>query len=417
MESVAAYEEAIPALLAAGDERAAGLAMVHFGRVLWRYGDTLRAREVSANAVTLLEDSRDSSLVLAYGRVAALDALGGRSEQAIEWANKGIELADEIGFDNIIAPSRDARASPESISATRVGSTTCVQRSILLWSWVFRPRTPQSTTATSVRWRVLENLARGRELLEAGLEFARSRGHTHHVMVSRAYLLTHLFHEGRWDELLEEADTVIEWDRERGATQIEAWTVTDAAMVLVHRGQTSKATSLVSATLPRARGIADPQTVLPVLATAALVALARDDLGSADTLLAEYEAGRAPGHIDDELPVWLTTVALGLGDLVRAETLLSGYKPWTTCGRNALAHSRALIAEAAGRRDEAAGLFTEVADGWEAWGSTPLRAYALLGLGDCSGDTAALVESHAIFATLGATPITNPAASPRQQQV
>ena len=47
-ESVAAYEEAIAALLAAGDERAAGLAMVHFGRALWRHGDTLRSREVSA---------------------------------------------------------------------------------------------------------------------------------------------------------------------------------------------------------------------------------------------------------------------------------------------------------------------------------------------------------------------------------
>ena len=43
-------------------------------------------------------------MVLAYGRVAALDALGGRSEQAIEWANKAIELASEIGFENVSRP-------------------------------------------------------------------------------------------------------------------------------------------------------------------------------------------------------------------------------------------------------------------------------------------------------------------------
>ncbi len=418
VESVAAYEEAITALLAAGDERAAGLAMVHFGRALWRHGETLRSREVSARAVALLENVRDSSLVLAYGRAAALDALGGRSEQAIEWANKGIELADEIGFDNITRPlgmrgiARIDLGDPGGLDDMRSALDLALELGL-----------PAEDTAIDYanvgEMESLQNLARGRELLETGLEFARSRGHTHHVMVSRAYLLTHLFHEGRWDELLEEADALIQWDRERGATQIEAWTTTDAAMVLVHRGQISKATTLVSATLPRARDIGDPQTTLPVLAIAALVAYARDDPGTADTLLSEYEARAAESssYFDDELPVWLTIVALGLGDMARAEALLSVYEPWTACGRSSLVHRRAVVAEAAGHTEEAAQLFAEAAEGWKAWGSVPLRAYALLGLGDCSGDTAALAESHAIFATLGATPITTPSASPRQQQV
>jgi tetratricopeptide (TPR) repeat protein len=417
-ESVAAYDEAIPKLRAAGDDRAAGLAMVNLGRALWRYGDTLRAREVSADAVALLEEGRDSSLVLAYGRIAALDALGGRPEQAIEWANKGIELATEIGFEDV------SRAlGMRGIARLDLGDRGGLDDSRSALELALELGLPAEDTAIAYgnfgEQMALENRAEGREYLVAGLELARSRGHAHHVMVSRAYLLTHLFHEGRWDELLEEADALIEWDRERGATQIEAWVLVDAVNVLVHRGQTLRVNALLSPALPRARRIGDPQTVLPLVATAALAAYAQADPRTADALLAEYEASarKASGYWDDELPIWLTTVALGLGDLVRAEALLDGYQPWTASGRFMLAHSRARIAEAAGRTTEAAGLFAEAVDGWNAWDSVPLRGYALLGLGNCAADGQALAESQAIFTSLGATPIAQPVAQPRQQQV
>ena len=48
--------------------------------------------------------SPSAELVMAYGRMAAVDALGGRSEQALEWAHKAIELAREIGVENVVRP-------------------------------------------------------------------------------------------------------------------------------------------------------------------------------------------------------------------------------------------------------------------------------------------------------------------------
>jgi tetratricopeptide (TPR) repeat protein len=415
---VAAYEEAISALLAAGDERAAGVAMTDLGRVLWRHGDTQRAREVSVEAVTLLEGVRDSSLVLAYGRAAAIDALGGRSEHAIEWANKGIELAGEIGFENITRP-----LGMRGVARLDLGDRGGLDDMRADLELALKLGLPADDTAAAYgnlgEMVGLENRAQGRELLEAGLELSRSRGHAQFTMVSRAYLLSHLFHEGRWDELLEEADSLIESDRARGATQIETWAITDAAIVLAHRGQISKATDLVSATLPRARGIADPQTLLPVLVIGALVAYVRNDPATADTLLAEYEAGttEASAYTDDELPIWLTTVALGVGDVARAETILSRYEPWTACGRFACVHGRALVAEAAGRAEEAAQLFAEASEGWKAWGSIPWRAYALVGLGNCGGDPAAVAAGLEVFAELGAMPVSPSEAVKRQQQV
>ena len=182
----------------------------------------------------------------------------------------------------------------------------------------------------------LESLARGRPLVETGLELARSRGHLHHVMVSRGYLNWFRFHEGRWDELLGEAEELIEWDRARGATQIEVFALSDSARVLVHREQLSRAASLVAAALPRARQIGDPQVLLPTLATAALVALEQGDRAAADSLLTEHHdrSGVHSVRVEDDL-VWLMIVAVGLGDISRAETLLSEFEPASSCARNA----------------------------------------------------------------------------------
>jgi class 3 adenylate cyclase/tetratricopeptide (TPR) repeat protein len=418
VESEAAYEEAIPTLRAAGDNRGAGIAMVTLGRALWRRGETLRAREVSADAVALLEADPGSDLVLAYGRMAAIDALGGRSEEAVAWANKAIELASELRFENVTRAlgmrgvARLDLGDPGGMEDVRSAVELALELNL-----------PAEDTAIAMgnlgeQVGLTEGLARGRDQIEAGLEFARSRGHTHHVVYSRTSLLWHLFHEGRWDELLREAVELIEWDRDRGGTQLELWALSDYAQVLVHRGKATSATNALSVALPRAREVGDPQTVLPLLVSAAVTAYAQNDLQGAGALLDEYEAssGGIRMAVDREISVWLTIVALGVDGNDRVERLLS-YEPWTACGRHALSHGRALVAEAAGRPGEAAQLFAEAADGWKAWGSIPMRAYALLGLGTSSGDATALAESEAIFASLGATPVTGLARPTRQQQV
>lgn len=211
---------------------------------------------------------------------------------------------------------------------------------------------------------------------------------------------------------------MIKWDRKRGGTQIEPWALVDLGLVLAHRGETATASKLVQAALPRAREIADPQTILPLLATAAVVELSRGDANAAGVLLAEHNARRGENRprTDDDEVVWLVTVAVGIGNGSRAEAILS-YEPWSALGRHSHTHGRALLAEEAGRREEAAQLFAKAADGWQEWGSVPFRAYALLGLGNCSGDAAALAEGNEIFASLGATPATAQSAPARQQQV
>jgi tetratricopeptide (TPR) repeat protein len=417
-ESEAAYEEAIPSLLAAGDRRAAGLALAFLSRAYWRHGETLRARETGAEAIALLEDSRGPELVLAYGRMAGNDAIGGRSEDAIAWANRAIELAAEIGVANICRPlgmrgiARIDLGDPGGLDDLRSAVDVALELGL-----------PAEDTAIAMgnlgeHVRTSDSLARGREQIELGLEFARSRGHAHHVAYSRMELLWNLFHEGGWDELLAESSDLVAWDRERGGTQLELWALSDQALVLAHRGQAATALELVSSALPRARDVGDPQTVMPLVLAGAVAACAVGDRISAETLLVEFEKSSwAHMSRDTDVRFWLATVAFSLGDADRAAALLHGPEPWTACGRHARAHAQALVAEASTRLDEAAALYAEASAGWAEWGSVPLRAYALVGLGNCAGDATALAEGLEIFAGLGATPVSAGVAETRQQQV
>ena len=418
-ESEEAYEEAIPDLLAAGETLTAAMAMVQLSRAFWRHGKTERAREVSFEAVTLLETEQGPGLVLALGRHAALNVFAGRSEEAIAWANRAIDLASDIRFDDVSRAlgmrglARVDLGDPGGLDDLRSAVDLALELNLPVEDTaIVMGNHAEMVTLT-------DGIARGREEMEASREYARSRGHFHHVMYMRMNLLACLFHEGRWDELLLEADEVIEWDRERGGTQLELWALSNYALVQVHRGQSAVATDHVAAALPRAREVGDPQTVLPLLQAGALAAYARADLELADGLLAEYEGvpGASEFLIENDVRVWLAMLALGVDGLARAENLLSGREPWTTVGKHALAHGHALAAEASGRADEAARLFAHAAEGWGTWGSVPLRAYALVGLGNCAGDAAALAEAMGILARLDATPISPAAASASQQQV
>jgi tetratricopeptide (TPR) repeat protein len=388
------------------------------GRALWRHGETVRAREVAAAGVALLEADRDEDLVLAYSRVAALDAMAGRAERALEWAQKAIDLAGEIGFGNIVRAQ-----GMRGLARLDLGDAGGVEDLRTAADLALALNLPAEDTAIALGnlAEVLgdtEGVASGRAQTEASLEFARSRGHVHHVMYSRMNLLWSLFHEGRWDELLAEADEVIEWDRERGGTQLELWTLSDLAVVLTHRGQASRAAELVSAVLPRAREVGDQQTVLPLLVAAALAARARGDLETAQEMVGEYAATWSGARVGrNEHRVWLALVAPAVDRVDGGERLLVGDEAWTALGRHSRAHARALLAEASGRRDEAALLFAEAADGWKTWGSVPLRAYALVGLGTCADDAAALEAGREIFAALGAEPVGASTELRRQQHV
>lgn len=102
LEAERAYEDALSALRSQGEERGAALGMIGLARALWRHGDTTRASELTAAGIPVLERDPGPDLVRAYEHAAVVDAIGGRSREAVEWAEKGIALAGTLGLENVV---------------------------------------------------------------------------------------------------------------------------------------------------------------------------------------------------------------------------------------------------------------------------------------------------------------------------
>ena len=401
------YEEAIPVLRSSGRDRQAALAQLGLARALWRHGSTSRARELTYEAVGLLESHGGPDLVIAYERAAAADALGGRSREAIVWAEKGLSLAAELGHENVVrllqmrGIARDELGEQDGLDDLRhalerslgLGLGIETGTAYLNYAEGLSPAAPMS-----------ESFA----LLEASEEFARRRGLEHHVMWTRGAKLWHFYETGRWDELLSEAEEVMRWDAEQGGTQIEVNVNGARAPVLVHRGALDDARRCIDVVLPRAREIEDMQALAPALEISALVWLANGDREAASTLIAEYE------DLTRGKSKWRTwglpnavRVSLGAGRLDLASLLVEGSTgPTMNLQERASSSSgRAMVAEARGEIESAKELYREALALWREWGSVVETGYTLLGLGRC-GDDRATREGMAIFEQLRAAPLT-----------
>jgi len=404
-EAEEAYEEAQQALRSADDDHMAAVAMLGLARALWRHGHTIRARELTLEAIAILERDPGPDLVAAYERAAGADAIGGRSHEAVAWAEKAIALAGQFGIENVVR-SLMMRGLARINLGDLAGLDDLREALALSLRLGLGIETAVSYLNLGEMVAMFESLAAGRELTEASLEFSQRRGLMHNVMWTRAALLTYLYQLGEWDELLRESDELVRWDREHGGTQIEITALTVGAAALAQRGRLDEAERDVAILLPRAREIGDPQAVGPALIQAALVSALRGRLDDAVSLVEEFAsfADRARVDVLGALPV-VTRICVAARRADVAERLVRAASDAPgPVARSALASSRALLCEARGEVAEAASLYREGAAGWAEWGSVVENAYALLGVWRCGGDEDARREAEAIFERLRAAP-------------
>ncbi len=408
-ESVALYELAVESFRSL-DERAAGRTLNQLATLAWQVGDVAGAERLAQEAIAMLErNSAGPELVYVYGSEALRCAIAGRFAEATPLIEKGSALADELGVEDvtILANARASVAGYQGDPAALEYLRDAIELGLRLGLG-------RSTAIAK------NNLGDGlgyfvgmREALaqwEDAIEFSRGRGLRETEMWQRGERLRALYHLGEWDELRSEADDVLVWDERTGGGQLGVVARIDLANVLVHRDAVDDARAHVEALLPKARESGDPQVLVPGLSAAALVAAALGDDARALALVRELEElTRATPTFRDFCLVWPSRIAVAAGDPTLVAAFLDADEydaAWNGCARRT---GRAVLAEAEGRADEAATLYRDVAERWEAYGSLVERGYALLGLGRC-GDAKALVEGQAIFAGLGASPVVAQAA-------
>ena len=195
----------------------------------------------------------------------------------------------------------------------------------------------------------------------------------------------------------------------------------DIGLVLAHRGQASRAAENDRGSAARCARDRRPADRSPAPGDGVRLPARAGDRRE-DGRCAACPSTRASGRLGrstSDVAVAGDRRCHGRRRRARRACSWTAYEPWSACGRTARAHAHALMAEAAGRRDEAADALRR-----------GCRRLEDVGLGSAAGVRArsvsaaapamqaALAEGEAIFASLGATPVSRPRSrSARQQQV
>jgi hypothetical protein len=246
----------------------------------------------------------------------------------------------------------------------------------------------------------------------AGAELAERRGIVELGMWTKAWQLGVLFELGRWDQVVEDADEVLAWDRRRGQSQIRVAALNCKAEVLTYRGRAPEAARMARGFVEEARTVGDPQILLPALAIATVAAAESGDTpGSIAAMEAFADLYRSRSRWVGSLFLQMIARAAVAADRREvAEQVMESPDLATQRGRHVAASANATLEEARGEPEEALGLHRRAADGWAAYGFPFERAQSLAGAARClitldrqteAGADAS--EAAEIFDSLGAT--------------
>jgi class 3 adenylate cyclase/tetratricopeptide (TPR) repeat protein len=283
-ELVAAHE----ALLASGNREAAAEAAFMLADVAWYQGrrDEMVAKLESARSLVAgRPPSRAQALVLS--NVARFEMLADRTEIALELGRKAIELASELGLDDVRADALTTVGTALGNAGDREG-IAMLEESIAFAS---------SVNAVAPWIRAQNNLAvinvmhgdleRSRADLDETIRLTKHFGHhgfARFVEGGPAVVLP--YKAGDWDEAVERATTFLV-DVERGSPHYQAGVAyTIRGLIRVARGD-PEAERDAERAVEVARPVKDPQILQTALARAALIFLSAQNEKRAEELLDE----------------------------------------------------------------------------------------------------------------------------------
>jgi tetratricopeptide (TPR) repeat protein len=410
-EPMRRLEDAAAAFRKQGDMLGAGEAMVRLAFLRRYLGETTEGSAALEEAVALLEGEPPSpELAFAYAARAGDQMLSGQPHECIEWADKTIAIAEGLGLVEQLVRALNFRGNARFM-LDDPGALDDLREAIRLGleGGIGRPTASAQNNLGDWLW-LSESPAAGLEMKQQSIVLAQSRGITH--FWSRAETCWMFYDLGRWDELLEVADDLLEQDRVREIGQPAVIPAPYKAQVLFQRGALDDANAVVAEFLPRARRIGDPQVLVPALAIAAQIEHAMRKQQDAVGLVEELEAEtRERPYFRARVLLEVLRVCVAAGALELGDRLVAGASAMLARHRYAVLSANAILAEARGEPEGAAGLHAEAAQRWAEYGFVLEHGQALLGHGRClvalgrPGAARALEDARKLFEGLGAAPL------------
>ena len=406
------YEEAIAELLARGDNRAAGDAMVRQSVVLEYRGDRPAGRALLAEAIQILSSLPPGpELARALATSAGSLMVGGRHAETIPEADRAIELADRVGERAAAARGHAFRGYARAILGDAGGIEEQVDALEALRSLGVSRAAAIGYNNLGACLIHIQGPEAGLKVLREGVDFSRTRGLGEMVVALESTMLPALFELGEWDEVLRLAEQVAEQARREGSGHDEVYAYTDRALVQACR-LGAAAGEFCQSVLDRARPMDHPPMLVVALIAAGLARLAAGDRQGTIEVVREALDATAEDVVDraSELPV-LVRLAVDGGDIALAEELLDRVDRLPLERYQlALLTARAALLESRGEHGNALDAYDEAARKWERWGHRLEWSHALFGAGRClarlglPGARGKLDEAREIFARLGARP-------------
>jgi class 3 adenylate cyclase/tetratricopeptide (TPR) repeat protein len=405
------YEEAIAAFRRKADHLGLGQAIVGLSLVLRHLGDTTDSQRRLLEAVQLLRHQDPSpELAHAYAQMAVDKVLSAQPEEGLAWAEEAHGLAQHLGVSEQATGALGYRGWIRSYLGD-VGGLGDLQEALedALRLGLGYQAAVLYDNLGDVLW-FAKGPDRALEVYRTGIEFAERRGITHVVRWIRSSSLRPLFDLGRWDDLIQVSDELIEWYRAHGGSYMLAFAQLYKTVTLVRRGRLEAARPLLEESRRRIEKMGDAQIRALCLTVAALLEQADGRLHSSVELIEDFhrETRDHPGwdraqHLPDLVRICVAAEAMSL-----AKALLRSARGGLERGLHAVHTALAVVAEAEGRLDEASRLYGEAATRWGRYGHVLERGQALLGAGRCLlrlgtvEAAASLSQAHAVLGSLGA---------------
>ena len=353
-EAVAARRRSLELLELAGDAAAVGAAERWLSRLSWFLGLTEDSLRYARRAVATLEPlGGGHELAMAYSNMAQLGMLANDAATAIEWGDRALELARELGDRDVEIHALNNTGTALALVDDSVEGRRRLARSLDLaladnsHEHAARAYTNLGTVAVDKRrW------ADADTHLRSGIAYCNEHDLDSWSHYMGASLAVSLAEQGRYDEALDITSDLLAHPRLAGITRIPASVVT--ARIGARRGHTDHAL------LAQARGLAvatgEAQRLVPVAAARAEAA---------------WLAGDSEGIVTEIDLAWDTAVAhpdpWALGELSWWLSLADVERPVAT----ALPPPFGLMLR---------GCWVEASDAWRAIGC-PLWVALCLGLG------------------------------------
>jgi class 3 adenylate cyclase/tetratricopeptide (TPR) repeat protein len=258
--------EAADALLEYDEQLLAAEAFALAAEAAWGRADRGALEAHLRRAMELVQPLRPSrSKAWIVSQAARYEMLADRNDEAIRLADEALEMATALDLPDVRVHALNNRGSARIGGRFDLGGFADLEASVALGEEISSPETARALHNLGTMQYVDGDLRVSLELVERAIASAERFGIAQLWSFSRGSRTNYLYRVGRWDEALEAIEQL--FDERTGVVYAESSARLARAWIRVNRSDFAAAVADSAESVATARGVGDPQALLPSLAT------------------------------------------------------------------------------------------------------------------------------------------------------